>query len=76
MSVRHPESAPSASSEYAGASPESLPFLDKLVGYAITYFQDFVKPNKRFRAPTPEEAEALAEEGIEFGRMPWLPRGN
>jgi hypothetical protein len=23
-----------------------------------------------------EEAEALAEEGIEFGRLPWLPRGN
>ena len=23
-----------------------------------------------------EEAEALAEEGIEFGRMPWIPRGN
>lgn len=23
-----------------------------------------------------EEAEALADEGIEFGRLPWLPRGN
>ena len=23
-----------------------------------------------------KEAEALAEEGIEFGRLPWLPRGN
>jgi hypothetical protein len=23
-----------------------------------------------------EEAEALSEEGIEFGRLPWLPRGN
>ena len=23
-----------------------------------------------------EEAAALAEEGIEFGRLPWLPRGN
>jgi hypothetical protein len=23
-----------------------------------------------------EEADALAEEGIEFGRMPWIPRGN
>src|SRR5260221_13362262 len=22
------------------------------------------------------EAEALAEEGIEFGRLPWVPRGN
>ena len=25
---------------------------------------------------TDEEAEALAEEGIEFGRLPWIPRGN
>lgn len=23
-----------------------------------------------------EEADALAEEGIEFGRLPWIPRGN
>ena len=23
-----------------------------------------------------EEAEELAEEGIEFGRLPWIPRGN
>jgi len=23
-----------------------------------------------------EEAQALAEEGIEFGRLPWVPRGN
>jgi hypothetical protein len=25
---------------------------------------------------TSKEAEALAEEGIEFGRLPWIPRGN
>ncbi len=25
---------------------------------------------------TDQEAEALAEEGIEFGRLPWIPRGN
>jgi len=25
---------------------------------------------------TDEEATALAEEGIEFGRLPWIPRGN
>ena len=25
---------------------------------------------------TEKEAEALAEEGIEFGRLPWIPRGN
>ncbi len=25
---------------------------------------------------TEQEAEALVEEGIEFGRLPWVPRGN
>ena len=25
---------------------------------------------------TDDEAEALADEGIEFGRLPWIPRGN
>ncbi|MGE0748168.1 MAG: DUF1178 family protein [Rhodospirillales bacterium] len=25
---------------------------------------------------TPEEAETLAEEGIEFGKVPWVPRGD
>ena len=25
---------------------------------------------------TDKEAEALSEEGIEFGRLPWIPRGN
>ncbi|HZP98082.1 MAG TPA: DUF1178 family protein [Reyranella sp.] len=25
---------------------------------------------------TDDEARALAEEGIEFGRLPWIPRGN
>ena len=25
---------------------------------------------------TDEEATALADEGIEFGRLPWIPRGN
>lgn len=34
--------------------------------------------NKRgiYGETSDEEAEALAEEGIEFGRLPWLPRGN
>ena len=25
---------------------------------------------------TPEEAEKLAEEGVEFGKIPWVPRGD
>ena len=44
-----------------GATPESLPVLASLVGYAIRYYQDFVKPKKRFRSPTPAERLALED---------------
>ena len=32
------------------ASPEANPGLDRLVGYALRYYEDFVKPAKRYRA--------------------------
>ena len=41
------------------ATPQSNPELDRLVGYAIRYYDDFVKPKKTFRAPTSEERTAL-----------------
>ncbi len=34
-----------------GATPQSEPMLDRLAGYAINYYEDFVLPAKRFRAP-------------------------
>jgi len=40
------------------ATPESAPFLDRLVEHALRYYQDFVRPAKRYR--TPSEAERLA----------------
>ena len=43
-----------------GVTPESHPELDRLAGYAIRYFDDFVKPAKVFRAPDEVEAAALA----------------
>ena len=49
-------------SRYApDATPETSPFLDRLVGYAIHYYQDFVKPAKRFRAANEVERAALQE---------------
>jgi lysyl-tRNA synthetase class 1 len=49
-------------SRYApGATPQTSPFLDKLVGYAIAYYRDFVKPKKHYRAPDEMERAALAE---------------
>jgi lysyl-tRNA synthetase class 1 len=44
-----------------GASPETTPYLDKLVGYAIAYNRDFVAPTKRFREPTALERAALSD---------------
>jgi lysyl-tRNA synthetase class 1 len=43
----------------AGVSPETHPVLDRLVGYAINYFNDFVKPAKRYRAADEVERQAL-----------------
>ncbi len=42
-----------------GVSPESNPALDNLVGYAIRYYEDFVKPTKSFRVPDDVEADML-----------------
>ncbi len=44
-----------------GASPETAPFLDRLVGHAIAYYKDQVKPAKRYRRPSEAEAAALAD---------------
>jgi lysyl-tRNA synthetase class 1 len=47
-------------SRYApGASPQSHPLLDRSVDYAIAYYEDFVKPTQKHRAPTDAERAAL-----------------
>jgi lysyl-tRNA synthetase class 1 len=38
-----------------------MPMVDHLLGYAIAYYQDFVKPHKHYRNPTPEERKALED---------------
>jgi lysyl-tRNA synthetase class 1 len=43
-----------------GASPRTHPLLDRLVGYALAYFEDFVRPAKKFRDPSDKERSALA----------------
>jgi lysyl-tRNA synthetase class 1 len=46
---------------YAHATPEDHPMLDSLVGYALAYYRDFVKPKKRYRAANANERAALEE---------------
>lgn len=41
------------------ANADSAPFLDRLVDYAIKYYQDFVLPEKTYRAADEREAKAL-----------------
>ncbi|MCT4655907.1 MAG: lysine--tRNA ligase [Cohaesibacter sp.] len=49
-------------SRYApGASAKTHPKLDELAGYAIRYFDDFVKPKKVFRLADDKEKAAMAD---------------
>jgi lysyl-tRNA synthetase, class I len=51
-------------------SPETSPRLDSLVGYAIRYYQAFVKPAKKYRLATADEAAALKELAAAIGSLP------
>jgi lysyl-tRNA synthetase class 1 len=44
-----------------GASPEANPGLEKLVNFALRYYEDFVRPSKVFRAPDDRERAALED---------------
>ncbi|WMS44497.1 lysine--tRNA ligase [Acuticoccus sp. MNP-M23] len=47
-------------SRYApDATSETEPQLDRLVGYALSYYRDFVAPTKAFRDPTATERAAI-----------------
>ena len=43
------------------ASAEANPQLDAAAGFAVRYYNDFVKPEKTYRAPTEQERAAMAE---------------
>ncbi|WP_019223079.1 lysine--tRNA ligase [Bartonella rattaustraliani] len=49
-------------SRYAeGVNAQTYPELDQLVQFAIKYFDIFVKPNKKFRAPDDSERTTLVQ---------------
>jgi lysyl-tRNA synthetase class 1 len=52
------------------ATSEEHPLLDHLVGYAIRYFHDFVKPAKRYRAPSEKERAALTDLDQRLANLP------
>ncbi len=51
-------------------SPQTHPRLDALVGYAIRYFADFVKPKKAYRLADDVESAALSTLSEALGRLP------
>ena len=58
-------------SRYApGVTAQSHPKLDELVGYAIRYFNDFVRPTKVFRPADDVERAALAELDQKLASLP------
>ncbi|WP_182085221.1 lysine--tRNA ligase [Aureimonas sp. ME7] len=58
-------------SRYApGVTAETDPELDRLVAYALRYFEDFVRPTKRFRAPDEIERGALEALEAKLGSLP------
>ncbi|MFI0844244.1 lysine--tRNA ligase [Mesorhizobium sp. IMUNJ 23232] len=53
-----------------GVTAVTHPELDRLAGYAIRYFDDFVKPTKKYRAPDDVEREALAKLSDALSALP------
>jgi lysyl-tRNA synthetase, class I len=52
------------------ATPDNAPLLDRLVGHALAYYRDFVKPAKAYRLPDAAEKAALAELADFLERQP------
>jgi lysyl-tRNA synthetase class 1 len=53
-----------------GATPKTAPMLDRLTGFAIRYYQDFVKPHKTYRKPDEVEIAALTDIRAELAKLP------
>lgn len=52
------------------ATPDKYPLLDHLVGYAIKYFNSFVKPTKAYRAADDKERAALEDLLVRLAALP------
>ncbi len=53
-----------------GVGPDTHPRLGQLVGYAVRYYHDFVKPKKVFAAPDEIARKALKALDEELARLP------
>jgi lysyl-tRNA synthetase class 1 len=53
-----------------GADPQTQPLLARLVDHAIAYYRDFVRPDKRYRDPAPQERAALEDLARSLATLP------
>ncbi|MGE3246402.1 MAG: lysine--tRNA ligase [Beijerinckiaceae bacterium] len=51
-------------------SPATHPRLDALVGFAVAYYRDYVRPEKTYRAPDAGEREALQKLDATLAALP------
>ena len=52
------------------ATPQTEPTLDRLMGHALNYYEDFVKPTKSYRLPTEQEKAALLDLAARLKALP------
>jgi lysyl-tRNA synthetase class 1 len=55
------------------ATPESFPFLDRLVKHVVKYYEDFVLPSKHYRLPDERERRAMEELADRLEKLPADP---
>ncbi|MGF1607219.1 MAG: lysine--tRNA ligase [Rhodothalassiaceae bacterium] len=53
-----------------GADAANHPELDRLMGYALAYYRDFVAPTKSFRLPNDQEHQGLADLDARLAGLP------
>jgi lysyl-tRNA synthetase class 1 len=52
------------------ATPGSEPTLDRLMGHALNYYEDFVRPTKAYRLPNAQEKAALEDLAARLKALP------
>ncbi len=56
--------------QFPDATAQNEPLLDRLVDYAIHYYEDFVRPAKTFRAPDARERTAMEDLLVRLRALP------
>jgi lysyl-tRNA synthetase class 1 len=55
---------------YPEATPASEPLLDRMADHAIHFYEDFVRPTRRFRGPDERERAAFADLLVRLEALP------